>query len=830
MARGPLAVFRKHQKKLLAFFGVAIMIAFLLPSAAVRFFNSGPANGAQNDVVVQWSEGALNENEMYALRTEHGMLLRILFNLTNTADSKGGTPNVMGLVRDPRTNLVREPGISIDNSGRALLQTVLLANRAKRLGLIVDDQTIQQFLGQLTGGVLSPDEIRAVARASSEGMNEFQLFHALRRYLSAQKVILLAVSGMRVGTPGENWDYYNRLQRRITAEIKALPVSNFIDQVEEPSDAEIKRLYSKHKDEVDNPADPEPGFKRPARVALDFLAADMLQFRVDAERDITDDQILAFYKENKDDFKRREPPPGEENESDTDDSATEDDEASTDEDSGASSDTDGSSSSPQDIVDPAFPGNEPHQDSDPRQTLPRPPTPETDESAEIADPRQVDPQPPVPSEHEQSFRESASAYELALGAAGGSADHPVIRGQSPEDDLNADDLNADLSNVENDDAEAAGADEIGTDIGPETESAESGEDRGTVQPNTSDLDMDFGLDSDVTTEPDYGHYELEEVADEIRRNLAIPVARAAVEEEIKQVKRVMRKYFDNHRLWLANQAQGLESPAPELPDFQQLADEHGLTAGSIPLTDMRGLATTHEIGRAQVIEGQNARPIAESIFGSNLLPFMPKDAFLYDMNTETEKYYLFWKNASEEERVPEFEEVRDEVIQVWKAREAVALAQQEAERLADELNKSGKKLSDIDAETATEVGPFSWYTLVNMSDNPMGQFFLTPVTGVDQIGAEFMRGAFSLKVGEAGTAINRTQSVIYVVQIISEDSDPAVRQKAFFDSLDESGGLDPQLMRIAEIERRELLRNWYMEMENELEVVWNRPPDATTVR
>ena len=102
--------------------------------------------------------------------------------------------------------------------------------------------------------------------------------------------------------------------------------------------------------------------------------------------------------------------------------------------------------------------------------------------------------------------------------------------------------------------------------------------------------------------------------------------------------------------------------------------------------------------------------------------------------------------------------------------------------------------------------------------------------GVEQIGNEFMRSTFSLSAGEAGTAVNRTESIVYVVQVIDETTNPEQRQQEFFENLDENGGFNPQLMRIAEIERRELLRQWYLDIEEELDVVWNRPPEPATIR
>ena len=851
MAGGPLALFRKHQKTLLALFGVAIMIAFLLPSASMRFFNGSGNDDPQNDVVVHWNAGELNENEMYALRAEHSIVLRILYNLVAAAEQKGGTPNAIGIVRDPRTNLIVEPGISVDNSGRALLQTVLLANRAKQLGIVVNDQIIQNFLEQLTGSVLSGDEIGSIVKsASPEGMDQNSLFRVLGRYLAAQKTMVLAISGMRMGTPGENWDYFNRLHRQVTAEIKPVPVSNFIDKIEKPSNSEIQSLYQKYKDRVDDPNDSEPGFKLPARTSLDFVVADMRQFRTEAEESITDEEIQAYYDENLDEFKRTEPP-AEETEPDVEDgSSTEGDSQDSSVENEDNGDTPPAGENPNEAAtETDLPTEEntspseteaasetPSGDSEPVDDgASGPPQIPTPESINSDDPRQAVPQPPVPKTDDQSSLSETSSALLAHTTTVGAQRTPtrvvstsdlqknesvediIVRGQDSAEDTGEepDSTVAESSEPNNSTAEVASSEDLDT---------------GSNQPTSSDLDLDFDLDSQVSDEPDYGHYTLDEVRDRIRTNLAVLIASEAVRDKMQQIQREMRKYFDEHRLWLANQAQGLETKEPARTDLQQLADEHGLVAGSVPLVDRRELISQHEIGRSQVIEGRNAVPIADMLLGTNLLPFMPKDAFLYDRNTQTEKYFVFWKSGSEEERVPQLDEVHDTVVNVWKTEQALDLAQAEAEKLAQKVGKSGQRLSDISSDNVTEVGPFSWYTVVGMTDDPRGQFFLSPVEGVEQIGNEFMRSTFSLSAGEAGTAVNRTESIVYVVQVIDETTNPEQRQQEFFENLDENGGFNPQLMRIAEIERRELLRQWYLDIEEELEVVWNRPPEPATIR
>ena len=116
------------------------------------------------------------------------------------------------------------------------------------------------------------------------------------------------------------------------------------------------------------------------------------------------------------------------------------------------------------------------------------------------------------------------------------------------------------------------------------------------------------------------------------------------------------------------------------------------------MTDARELLSSHEIGRARAVDVSGTRSLNEVVFDNDLLPFMPKEAMLFDFFTGTEKYFLLWKIDSEEERVPDFEEAKDDVEHAWKLAQATNLAQEKAVQIASDVNDSGTTLQDFDAE------------------------------------------------------------------------------------------------------------------------------------
>ena len=149
MAKGPLALIRKYQKVLLAVFGVMIMFAFMLPNVPLRRLGSDQA--PPDDTVVQWNDGkkSLDENQMYGQVARHRQTARFLAFLATKAIDKEGKPQ--GITTDRDKNVI-SPGIEVNDTELARLHTILLAEQATQIGLIVDERAIDRFINQISGG------------------------------------------------------------------------------------------------------------------------------------------------------------------------------------------------------------------------------------------------------------------------------------------------------------------------------------------------------------------------------------------------------------------------------------------------------------------------------------------------------------------------------------------------------------------------------------------------------------------------------------------------------------------------------------------------------
>jgi hypothetical protein len=124
---GSFEIFRKYQRSLLVCVAILAMLAFfVLPP----FLQMGGSATSQDPVAVTWNGGELREGGL-----ERTVALRSLVNrfLMESASAGGRDPSRMPLLPEGEEQTV---------------QTTLLAQDAKANGIVVSDQTINEFLGQ----------------------------------------------------------------------------------------------------------------------------------------------------------------------------------------------------------------------------------------------------------------------------------------------------------------------------------------------------------------------------------------------------------------------------------------------------------------------------------------------------------------------------------------------------------------------------------------------------------------------------------------------------------------------------------------------------------
>jgi hypothetical protein len=131
--------------------------------------------------------------------------------------------------------------------------------------------------------------------------------------------------------------------------------------------------------------------------------------------------------------------------------------------------------------------------------------------------------------------------------------------------------------------------------------------------------------------------------------------------------------------------------------------------------------------------------------------------------------YLSWKINDTPEGVPEFDEVRSEVVLALKLIEARKLAVAAAEQLAKEARQAEKPLSELFAGReelqAVVADPFTWMTIGPIAFDPGAPPRLSNVHGVESPGEEFMAAVFNATPNQISVALNEPKTVAYVIQV-----------------------------------------------------------------
>ncbi len=323
-------------------------------------------------------------------------------------------------------------------------------------------------------------------------------------------------------------------------------------------------------------------------------------------------------------------------------------------------------------------------------------------------------------------------------------------------------------------------------------------------------------------EPPVKYKPLAEVEQEIRRSLARAPAQDKVTEALNAARNELRKYFQAHASWQAKTKAKLDVPEPTPPDIKAMAEKYGLVAGETPLVDELQIGD-YELGKAFrfSFEGNQFRreSFAEIAYTSRQPLYQPDQIRSFEIDVE----FLYWKTKEEEPFVPALQDIRDEVVDAWKRREAYQAAKAEAEELAKKAagDKPLKEAVGEDlAKKIVEPPEFTWLTRGSM---PMGSAapMLNVIEGVPYAGQEFMQTVFALKPSQVGVAVNTPHTAVYVVRLVAESPNEEQRRTQFVD-----GGLTGEMGFLARIDLQGFLNQWHRDLEKEMQVKWSRPPQA----
>ena len=194
---------------------------------------------------------------------------------------------------------------------------------------------------------------------------------------------------------------------------------------------------------------------------------------------------------------------------------------------------------------------------------------------------------------------------------------------------------------------------------------------------------------------------LDEVRDTVRRAVATEHVREQVEKRLAPLKSAMSRYAELRTRWQIESATNPDEPQPKPLDMQALAEEHGVKA------------FTTELLSPLDFEGRDDLDIAKSVDSNQRSPtwfmrwtdivFQPKGLYrpLTTVVPGGGDSFLSWKTEEREGHVPDFEEVRDEVLEAWKRIQAREIAKKKALEYAKTVREAKQPMKEVLRWTST---------------------------------------------------------------------------------------------------------------------------------
>ncbi|MGD9634964.1 MAG: hypothetical protein AB7G28_04055 [Pirellulales bacterium] len=708
----PFQAFRKYQKTLLAVAGVVLMFVFVLGQPLSQYLHSrsaeqGGAGRSPTATAVKWDGGKLTNAELGQLVVQRLVVNNFLRTVEavgiQAAQESGAEPQPLRVAQMLGVERPQE-GVEQD-----VLRTYLMADAARKAGMAISDDYIVNYLMQLGRGFVSTDTIRQILNQMHVGGRQASIdfvFDALRQEMLARNFLASYAFALQTELPEDRWRDWLRVNDRVTLEAVAVPAKSLLVDVKEPTDAELLTFFNEYKEREPMPdlnwgvelPSPDPAFRVPQRVAVQYLMADYNQFLAKAEDEVTDAEIEKFYADNKETmFQSAGSLLGDAGDLT---GATDKKDETKAEETKPSETKDASSEAP---------AKDDTKSGDESKTEPAP----NDGSNQL----QASP-----------FRLVAFQDETPSTPAGGDATAPAAE---------------------------AGAAAATDSASPDAVSSAPTTEAKTYQP-------------------------LDEVRDEIRRLIAETKVTQQLTDLMSALEtRLNESYTSYFGASLDAEDAGKEPPPVpvELTDLTALAKENDLVYTKTDPATWQELRDT-PVGVSRRQEWGNM-PFFRAIMSKDYELYEPVLTQDLDANR-----FVAMKTSDTPGKIPTLAEVRQQVIDAWKLREAGKLALKKAEELAKAANDKGGSITDAIAGESnlavTEIDPFAYFTVGVVSpEQQVLSFRLSQPDGIDAAGPDFMNKVFDLKDAEVGAAPNHDHSVVYVVKITGHEKSPEELQQNF---------------------------------------------------
>ena len=809
----PLGWFRRHQTGMLVVFGVVLMGIFGLGTVFTMITPDQLSNSYGKETAVSWSGGNISKLKLENTRFRHFQTLSFLEELQRAGIEKLGNEFRYGIPRDLMIRPVAPArgNVNPEMIDAAIMQRMLFAKAAEEQGVRVNDTMVNDYFSRLSGVAgFNERDLEAINRnANGDRVELVEIRNQMKMELAAQQYQIMMFTGLpTMANPTEAAKSFTQLNQQIECSTYPVKVADFVSEVdEEPSVADLKKLFKEGQYQLADQTMQRPGFKVGNRLKVQYLYAEPSVFMENEMRTVSDAEVQEKYDElvaAEDDSVMELIPP----------EATE-----TPEDEGTDPDSDDpapqlglESSDPgmgQGELDPA-----PTPEVDPAPAVEIDPAPavEIDPAPAVEiDPAPavgVDPAPPIGVDPAPAVGvDPAPAVEVAPATGVGAPTEggiievaPIVPAPTdgtsvfPKSDrfvftsLRQEDaaVEQQIENVIESTTQTA--DKVVEQV-EQTEEAETiisdlkkrvepttpvfGDSKQAESTTTPDKTLDPMLDEEEQDEEQTPILMRPKTLDEnlarvIRENM---VAADALSKMKDAVATAQAEVQDKQFLFI--EWEGLtdkekkSADKPEGLDIEELAKTLGLQHGETELLTVGGLIQDDfgkKLGQVTTTDRFGRPSRSQQLFGVIIAQRLDK-LTLYESDVIVESSlpknsYVWWLTDKKDTLVRDFADAKDDVREYWRYQRARELAKAKADKIAKELNSGNTLLMESNYakdDQVTNTGGFTWYS---------NSGFARP-ENVDNPGDEFMGEAFGLELNKAGAAFNDSKQIAYVVQKIS---------------------------------------------------------------
>ncbi|HRF02456.1 MAG TPA: hypothetical protein PLI18_18230 [Pirellulaceae bacterium] len=828
----PLKAFRKYQRQMLVFFGVLLMIAFILGGVvSTNFGRPEVREDSGRKLAVSWDGGYYDQDGLRRFRQQHQITQQFLFQLYMQARAKGVNVRV-----DP--NLMPAGSRSADNFYSEVV-ILLMADEARRMGMVVGDAAIDDFLDEVGGNEFREGDYRALLRDMTKGgMSYAALRQQLQIELLAirlQDFLLSGIGGIRAGMNPQTGvierqtrDPYVTPVSALVAErmtndtvkVQMMPVAvePFLEQVKEtPSRSEMRRLYAEAATKTPDLQKLRPGFR-----SLDKARVQWFDIRIESLTGsvgrISDAEVQAEYDAR---VARK------------DLSVIDSGLPSTDLPGG----TDTPLIPPADGGDAPLPGTDPASPSDAPMPMGSGETPATETPAPTETPgpmpgdlppAPIEPTPPGSGDGNEAPQQSSLVGDRLRFVSTDAQEAPTGDAPVPPAVPQETPVPAETPTP----AETPATTETQE---PMTETPAE------VPPTTGDVTIpdapvvETGTEQTPATEAEVP-VRFKPLDDAMKTRIRDDLKREKARVKQGEIKETLRSRLTEYMLDLASWRDGVESgtdaeaPEPAKPNFKEWSEEFGIVFGDTEKLYDADQLRTIEIGEQpseldfQLLQSLGRLPtVVDEVFGAgvdSVRPYEPKVTF--------GDSYLYWVAEASPSHVPTFEECSDEIIRFWRWEKAVELAKADAEKKLAAIS-GDQTLKDAFGDEVIESRPFSYWSVGGGNIGSFGQITISPVnyskTGadgvtvtetLDDLGQEFMDPVFAAEAGGKVIGIDYRHETVYAVQVLEKETTGPLSETAVMNQT----APNPNATRIVGADIGEFLQDWFLDLEKRRNLRW----------